>query len=150
MSDHDQAEILDLLERRALDSAAEEILEPEFDLREAIGADDADASIEDLTLGGYIAKHDRPAAFDGIDEQPYTVAIDVEETEDGDPPFVAFLVFVRWAATGAGIMAHLESGDLATGKTKDEAMANALDLTLYEAKSELDAAIVRYQKDMED
>lgn len=153
MSDRSSDEILDILERRALDSAAEEVIEPEFDVRGALGIEDDESSPEDLTLGGYVAKHDRPAAFDGSDGQPYTVAVDVEEVEDaeeGEPRFAAFLIFIRWAATGAGIMAHVESGDVAYGDTEEEARLKALDLTLYEAKAELDAAIARRQAELED
>lgn len=103
----------------------------------------------DGTLGGYIEKHERVPAFEGVDGQPYTVDVDVEET-GGDPAFAAFLIFVRWAATGAGIMDHVESGTMADGRTADEARQRALDLTLYEVRAELDAAIQRKQRELED
>ncbi|HEX7052039.1 MAG TPA: hypothetical protein VF188_17660 [Longimicrobiales bacterium] len=141
--------ILDLLEQRALRTAAEEVLEPEIDLREALGTAQPDAAIPDVTLGGYIAEHDRPPAFTGSDDQPYTVAIDVDETDDPDRPFAGFLLFLRWAATGAGIMEHIESGDLAYGATEDEVRHALLDLSLYEVKAELDAAIARHQAELE-
>ena len=103
-----------------------------------------------MTLGGYIAKHTRPPAFGGADGQPYTVDIDTEATGDpGARAFAAFLVFIRWAETGAGIMAHTESGDVAFGSTDEEARNRALELTLYEVKTELDHAIERKRKDME-
>lgn len=101
-----------------------------------------DAAAPDLTLGGYIARHDRTAAFEGPDGQPYTVAVDAEPDEEGDG-WVAFLVFVRWAATGAGIMGHVESGDVARGDTEEGARAAALDLSLYEVKAALDEALSR-------
>ncbi|HEX6938222.1 MAG TPA: hypothetical protein VF158_02330 [Longimicrobiales bacterium] len=143
-------EILDILERRALESAAEEVLEPEFDLREALGGADGGTPIPDLSLGGYIARHDRPPAFTGADGQPYTVGLDAEETGDPARPYVGFLVFVRWAATGAGILDHVESGDLTVGATEDEATRALLDLSLYEVKAELDAAIERRRTELED
>jgi hypothetical protein len=118
-------------------------------LRAPAGAE-VDAANLDMTLGGYVAKHTRPPAFSGIDEQPYTVDVDVEPTGDaGARAYVAFLVFVRWAETGAGIMEHTESGDVAFGTTVDEARQRALELTLYEVKAELDAAIERKRKDAE-
>ncbi|HUF27377.1 MAG TPA: hypothetical protein VMM18_10405, partial [Gemmatimonadaceae bacterium] len=96
----------------------------------------------DLTLGGYIARHDRPPAFEGADAQPYTIGIEVEDTgDDGERRFAAFLIFIRWAATGAGIMDHLESDDVAHGATEDDAHREALELSLYEVKTELDTAI---------
>lgn len=149
MSEPSNDEILDILERRALESAAEEVLEPGFDVREALGGQ-ADDTIPDMTLGGYIAQHDRPPAFTGSDGQPYTVAIDTEETGDPERPFVGFLVFLRWAATGAGIMDHVESGDLSTGKTPDDATRALLDLSIFEVKAELDAAIARRRTELED
>jgi hypothetical protein len=142
------------LERRALfdlpeedDDEAPDLLASLSDARDT-AADDA---AQDLTLGGYMEKHGRVPAFDGADGQPYTVDIDVEEDgENAAAPFVSFLVFIRWAATGAGIMDHLESGDIARGATEDEARQGALDLSLYEIKAELDAAIERRRAALED
>ena len=54
--------------------------------------------------GGYIELHNRPPAFSGSDGQPYTVDVDTEPTGDPGRPHAAFLVFIRWAETGAGIM----------------------------------------------
>ncbi len=105
---------------------------------------DAEASAApDISLGGYVARHNRPPAFEGADGQPYTVAVDAEESEDGERRWAAFLVFLRWAGTGAGIMDHLESGDVAYGASEEEARHGALTLSLYEVKAELDAAIER-------
>jgi hypothetical protein len=105
----------------------------------------------DMTLGGYIAKHTRPPAFGGVDGQPYTVDLDIEATgETGPRAFVAFLVFIRWAETGAGIMEHTESGDVTFGATEAEARTRALELSLYEVKSELDVAIERKRKELEE
>lgn len=148
MREADPDKILDVLEERALRSAADEILEPEIDVRDALGIAPAEPT-PDLTLGGYIERHDRPPAFTGSDDQPYTVAVDVDETGDPARPFAAFLLFVRWAATGAGIMGHLESGDVAYGATEEEARRRALDLSLYELKAELDSAIARRAAELE-
>ncbi|HET9441141.1 MAG TPA: hypothetical protein VFO52_13270 [Longimicrobiales bacterium] len=105
----------------------------------------------DMTLGGYVAKHTRPPSFGGHDGQPYTVDVDVEATGDtGERAYAAFLVFLRWAETGAGIMEHTESDDVAFGGSEAEARARAAELTLYEVKAELDAAIERKRKDLED
>ena len=98
---------------------------------------------KDLTLGGYIAMHNRPPAFGGSDDQPYTVDLDTEETGDPSRPHAAFFVFLRWAETGAGIMQHVESDDVASGDSPEAARAAALQLTLYQVKAALDAAIAR-------
>jgi hypothetical protein len=116
----------------------------------APGGAEVDTASLDMTLGGYVAKHTRPPAFGGSDGQPYTVDVDVEPTGDEGPrAYAAFLVFLRWAETGAGIMEHTESSDVAFGATVDEARLRALELTLYEVKSELDAAIERKRVDLE-
>lgn len=149
MRESDSEDLLKRLEERALEDAAGEILVPEIDIHEALGiAGTRDAP--DITLGGYMAEHDRPPAFEGSDGQPYTVAVEVEETGDPDRPFVAFLIFLRWAATGAGIMEHVESDDVAVGTTAQEAEHAALDLSLYEVKAALDQAIARRQADLEE
>ncbi|HWV56723.1 MAG TPA: hypothetical protein VNZ57_04560 [Longimicrobiales bacterium] len=102
----------------------------------------------DATLGGYFAVHNRPPAFEGSDGQPYTVAVDVEETDDPERPFVAFLIFLRWASSGAGIMEHIESDDIAHGRTEDEARQGALSLPLLAVRAALDAAIDRRRRDL--
>jgi len=148
MPDPDSDDLLKRLEERALEEAAEEVLVPEIDIREQLGLDAKEAP--DLTLGGYLAEHDRPPAFEGSDGQPYTVAVEVEETGDPARPYVAFLIFLRWAATGAGIMEHLESDDVAAGTTPTDAEHAALDLSLYEVKAILDQTIARRRADLED
>ncbi|HSL70182.1 MAG TPA: hypothetical protein VK864_08055, partial [Longimicrobiales bacterium] len=140
------------IERDALFNLPEDAEdEPPLDVLAAAAGGPAKeaSSAADLTLGGYIALHERPPAFEGSDGQPYTVAVDTEATNDPERPFVAFFVFVRWAATGAGIMQHLESPDVAFGGSEAEARAAALELTLYEVRAELDAAIER-RKELEE
>ncbi|MGH7443392.1 MAG: hypothetical protein ACREKM_00875 [Longimicrobiales bacterium] len=147
--DDERDDLYERIERDALFSMPEdEADEEELDVVRAITGDEAEAA-RDLTLGGYIEKHDRVPAFDGADGMPYTVDIDTEATGDPARPWVAFLVFLRWAATGAGIMGHAESGDVASGDTEDAARQAALELTLYEIKTELDAAIAR-RRELED
>jgi hypothetical protein len=145
-------ELFEEVERRAFMDLPEEDDEPEMDLVAAFGegGPEVDASAQDMTLGGYIELHTRPPAFGGEDNQPYTVDIDIEESGDPERPYVAFLVFLRWAETGAGIMEHTESGDVAFGDSPEAARAAALELTLYEVKAELDAAIARKKHELEE
>ena len=70
--------------------------------------------------------------------------------QQGARAYSAFLVFLRWAETGAGIMEHTESGDVAFGDSPEAARNAALELTLYEVKSELDAAIARKRQELEE
>ncbi len=149
-------ELFEEVERRAFlelppdDDADGDDVDVVAALRAPAGTD-IDAAELDMTLGGYVAKHTRPPAFAGADEQAYTVDVDVEDTgQPGARAYAAFLVFVRWAQTGAGIMEHTESGDIAFGATEQDARARALELTLYEVKAELDAAIERKRQELED
>jgi hypothetical protein len=138
------------LERRALFDLPDE--EDEARPPDVIGAytgTTEEAIARDVTLGGYIEKHDRVPAFEGSDGQPYTVDVDVAEG-DVERQYAAFLIFIRWAATGAGIMDHVESGDIAYGASEQEARQAALELSLYEVKAELDAAIARRREALGD
>jgi hypothetical protein len=139
------------VERRALFSMPDEDEgdEAPVDVVGALSENGVEAAAHDVTLGGYIDTHNRVPAFEGTDGQPYTVDIATDETGDSEQPFSAFLFFIRWAATGAGIMDHVESGDVAAGATEEEARQTAMELSLFEVKAELDAAIARRQQEME-
>jgi hypothetical protein len=97
--------------------------------------------VTDVTLGGYQAVHGRAAAFEGCDGEPYTAAVDTDESGDPAAPFSAYLVFVRWAQTGTAVMGHLETGDLATASTEDEARAALEALPLARVREILDETI---------
>lgn len=155
-ADDDKArELFEEVERRAFMDLPEDDADENDDVDviaalRAPGGAEVDAASLDMTLGGYVAKHTRPPAFGGADGQPYTVDVDVEPTGDeGARAYAAFLVFLRWAETGAGIMGHVESDDVAFGASVEEARQRAMELSLYEVKSELDAAIERKRKDLE-
>lgn len=132
------------LEQRAVRDAAErsaDEAEPVPDLVKELGGNGHEGPAPDVTFRGYVETHDRVPAFEGSDGQPYTVDIDTEQL--GENEWAAFLVFVRWAATGAGIMGHVTSGDVARGASEEDVRDAALDLTLYELKTELDRAIAK-------
>ena len=97
----------------------------------------------DQTLGGYQEVHTRPPAFSGSDGQPYTVSVEVESVENLAAPYVAYLVFPRWAETGLGIVGHVETAVLWDGKSREEVESRAHALPLIEVKRLLDGAIQR-------
>jgi hypothetical protein len=99
--------------------------------------------MSELTLGGYMAKHDRAAAFGGNDGQAYSVAIYVEEEPDVRGLYGAALLFVRWSPGGDRPVGHVESGTLAWGRTGAEAADRLAALSLYDVKAALDEAIAR-------
>jgi hypothetical protein len=104
-----------------------------------IAPTDADES----TLSGYMAIHGRSPGFTGRDEMPYTVAVEAERSEETEGDWVAYLVFLRWAENSTAIMGHLDSGDLSSGPTEEEARRAVGRLTLVEVKQLLDEAIDR-------
>jgi hypothetical protein len=99
--------------------------------------------VTELTLGGYMAKHDRAAAFGGSDGQAYSVAIYVDEEADVRGLYGAALLFVRWAPAGDRPVGHDESETLAWGRTEAEAAERLKLLSLYDVKAALDEAIAR-------
>jgi len=99
--------------------------------------------VSELTLGGYMAKHDRAAAFGGSDGQAYSVAIYIDAEPDGRGLFGASLFFVRWSAAGDRPVGHLETESLAWGRTPDEAESRLKALSLYDVKAALDEAITQ-------
>lgn len=117
-----------------------------FDLIEALRAP-ADP-LPDATLGGYMARHERPVALEGADGEAYTVDIEIEELDDGTG-FASFLVFVRWAATGGGIMDHRESDDIVVAPSEQAARDAAEALPLERVRELLDDAIRRRRDDEE-
>jgi hypothetical protein len=147
-------DLYERIEREAFFRMADEPEEDApLDLLETVSPESepgAARAAADLTLGGYWEMHNRPPAFEGVDGQPYTVDIDTEATNQPDRPFAAFFLFIRWAATGAGIMEHTESRDVAYGESAEAARNAALELSLYEVKAELDAAIERRKRELED
>jgi hypothetical protein len=99
--------------------------------------------MSEITLGGYMAKHDRAAAFSGSDGQPYSVAINLDDQPDERGRFGASLLFVRWSQAGDRPVGHVETGVLAWGATPAEAEERLKGLSLYDVKAALDEAIVQ-------
>jgi hypothetical protein len=97
--------------------------------------------VSEFTLGGYMQKHERAAAFGGSDGQAYSVAIYVDEEPDLRGLYGAALLFVRWSPGGDRPLGHLESETLVWGKTPQEAQERLESLSLYDVKAALEEAI---------
>jgi hypothetical protein len=94
------------------------------------------------TIGGYMAVHDRPAAFEGSDGFSYSVEIVVDDTEDASAPYAAYLLFVRWARLGAQAPeGHLETPYLAAASTAEEVRRQIGAMRLDEVKRALDQLV---------
>jgi hypothetical protein len=99
--------------------------------------------VSELTLGGYMAKHERAAAFGGSDGQAYSAAVYVDEEPDLRGLYGAALLFVRWSPAGDRPVGHVETETLAWGRTEAEAEERIKALSLYDVKAALDEAIAR-------
>jgi hypothetical protein len=94
------------------------------------------------TLGGYMAVHHRPAAFEGPDGHAYSVEIEADRTGDPQRPWGAFLMFLRWRRQGEqGVEGHLETPFLAWGASPDEARAAVGGLPLSEVRETLERLV---------
>ena len=96
---------------------------------------------DEHTLGGYMAVHARPAAFEGEDGASYSADIGLDETGDATAPVGAYLIFLRWSPGEPRVVGHLESDFLARGRTEEEARAAVGALSLAETKRLLDELI---------
>lgn len=97
--------------------------------------------MSEATLGGYMAQHDRAAAFTGRDGQPYSVGLFIEELPDERGRYAASLLFVRWSRSGDRPVGHVESEVLAWGRSREDAEERLKVLSLYDVKAALDQAI---------
>ena len=96
------------------------------------------------TLGGYVAVHERPAAFEGSDGFSYSVEILTDRDDTADAQWGAYLLFVRWARIGASAPeGHLESDVIASGASQEDAIARAGSMALNDVKRLLDRLITQ-------
>jgi hypothetical protein len=96
---------------------------------------------DDTTLGAYMDVHRRPPALQGKDGQAYSVDVYVEEAASVEGRFGAALLFVRWGQDGDRPVGHVETPYLAFGRSGSEAEATLRDLSLWQVKEHLDAAL---------
>ena len=90
------------------------------------------------TIGGYMAVHARPAAFEGPDGLSYSVELMADATGDAARPWGGYILFMRWARLGEQrVEGHLESEFLVHGATESEARAAVGALALGEVRAVL-------------
>lgn len=95
----------------------------------------------EVTLGGYMEKHGRAAAFRGSDDQAYSVGIFTDDEPDGTGRYGAALLFIRWSPEGTSAVGHVETEYLAWGRTREESEERLKALSLFDVKAALDEAI---------
>ena len=97
---------------------------------------------DERTIGGYMAVHSRPAAFEGSDGMSYSVAIETDCTGDAERPYGAYFLFVRWRRIGTqGVEGHLETPFLAWGPSPAEASSALGAMPIEQVKPILDELI---------
>lgn len=96
---------------------------------------------DEKTIGGYMAVHARPAAFEGADGLSYSVEIGADETGDPSNAYGAYLLFLRWRRGDPKVSGHLETDFLARAATAEEARTRVGALSLDAVKSLLDDLI---------
>lgn len=96
---------------------------------------------EERTLGGYMAVHKRPAAFEGVDGHAYSADILTDTTGDRTAPWGAYLFFVRWGHGEPEVQGHLETGFIVTGTSEAVVRHQLGAMPLASVKATLDALI---------
>lgn len=93
------------------------------------------------TIGGYMAVHDRPAAFEGSDGASYSTELVVDKTDDESAPFGGYILFIRWGQGEPFASGHLETPYLFYGRSDEEARRMVAQLPLSSVKKLLDGLI---------
>lgn len=93
------------------------------------------------TIGGYMAVHDRPAAFEGSDGASYSTELVVDKTPDESAPFASYILFIRWGQGEPFASGHFETPYLFYGKSEDESRRMVAQLPLSTVKKLLDGLI---------
>jgi hypothetical protein len=96
---------------------------------------------DERTIGGYMAVHARPAAFEGCDGASYSVDLVADTTGEPAQPWGAYLFFVRWSPGEPEVTGHLESDFLARGPSELAVRAQLGAMPLETVKATLDGLI---------
>jgi hypothetical protein len=99
------------------------------------------AAGDERTLGGYMAVHKRPAAFEGVDGISYSADILTDTTGDRSAPWGAYLFFVRWGRGEPEVQGHLETDFLVKGQSEAVVRHQLGAMQLATVKATLDGLI---------
>ena len=99
------------------------------------------AAGDERTLGGYMAVHKRPAAFEGADGHSYSADILTDTTGDTTTPWGAYLFFVRWGLGEPEVQGHLETEFLVKGTSEAVVRHQLGAMQLGTVKATLDGLI---------
>jgi hypothetical protein len=96
---------------------------------------------DERTLGGYMAVHARPAAFEGVDGASYSADILTDSTGDDAAPWGAYLFFVQWGRGEPEAVGHLETDFLVKGQSEEAVRLAVGRMSLLIVKATLDGLI---------
>jgi hypothetical protein len=96
---------------------------------------------DEATLGGYLAKHQRPPAFGGPDGRAYSVGVMLADGPDATGRVGGALLFVRWSPAGDAPDGHVETDYVVHGATREDARRALHALSLHDLKAHLDRAV---------
>jgi hypothetical protein len=98
------------------------------------------------TLGGYIAVHNRPAAFEGRDGASYSVEIVTDADAERGARFSSYILFIRWREQDPVASGHLETPYLSSGITEAESRRRIEEMKLSDVRAQLDSLIREPEK----
>lgn len=93
------------------------------------------------TLGGYVAVHNRPAAFEGRDGASYSVEIVTDANAERGSAFSSYILFIRWREGDPVASGHLETPYLSSGASEAESKRGIERMKLSEVRAELERLI---------
>jgi hypothetical protein len=99
------------------------------------------AAGDERTLGGYMAVHKRPPAFEGVDGFSYSVDILTDATGEAAAPWGAYLFFVRWGHGEPEVQGHLETDFVVKGASEAVVRHQLGAMPLASVKATLDGLI---------
>lgn len=99
------------------------------------------AAGDENTIGGYMAVHQRPAAFEGEDGYSYSVDVLTDNTDDPRMPWGAYLFYVRWSQGEPQVLGHVETDFIAYGSSELSVRQQLSAMPLTSVKATLDTLI---------
>ena len=99
--------------------------------------------MSEVTLGGYMSRHDRAPAFGGSDGRSYSVALWVDDETDDSGRLPGALLFIRWSLDQSEPDGHVETDWLVHGHDEADVRSRLGALSLFDVKELLEECLVR-------
>jgi len=93
------------------------------------------------TLGGYVAVHARPPAFEGSDGSSYSVEIVTDTNAAPGAAYSSYILFVRWRSGDPVASGHLETDYFGSAETEQESRRIIEAMKLSDVRARLEDLI---------